>query len=95
MKKVTRNEADFSELFRFAEEKFGIGWNDCCDLFHRSEFIRWRNITELYLDDLEEHKNVEITSDRSNLDTKYDWASKIAYEFMLHHDVKECTIISD
>ena len=33
MKKVTRNEVDFSEIFEFADKKFGIDWNRANDMF--------------------------------------------------------------
>ena len=33
MKKVTRNEVDFSEIFDYADEKFGIDWDRANDMF--------------------------------------------------------------
>jgi len=33
MRKVSRNEVDFSEIFYFADEKFGISWNHANDVF--------------------------------------------------------------
>lgn len=33
MKKTTRTEVDFSEIFAYAEEKFNIDWNHANDMF--------------------------------------------------------------
>ncbi len=32
-KKVVRNEVDFSDIFSYAEKKFGVGWNPANDMF--------------------------------------------------------------
>jgi hypothetical protein len=33
IKKVTRNEIDFSDIFSYAKDKFGIEWNPANDMF--------------------------------------------------------------
>lgn len=33
MKRVTRNEVDFSEIFKFAAKNYNISWNDSNNLF--------------------------------------------------------------
>jgi len=53
MKKVTRNEACFSEVFRFAEEKYDYTWNVCCDIFHGSHFFNYKDIDDFELEELE------------------------------------------
>ena len=40
------NTVGFVEVFRFAEKKYGISWNDCCELFHRNEVLTYKGIDE-------------------------------------------------
>lgn len=48
MKKVTRNEVDFSEIFYYAEAKFNIDWNRANDMFfHNSLDYKSHNEYEL------------------------------------------------
>ncbi len=51
MKQVTRNEADFSELFGFAEQRFNVRWNPANDLFFNT-ILKYGSYTDLYLDEL-------------------------------------------
>lgn len=53
MKKVSRNECDFSDVFHYAEKEFGIHWNTCNDIFFREELLNYKSYDDLYLDELE------------------------------------------
>lgn len=50
MKQVTRNEIDFSEIFNFAEEKFGVDWNRANDMFFGSS-LEYQSFNEYSLDE--------------------------------------------
>lgn len=45
MKKKEINEVDFSEIFNYATEKFGIGWNPCNDMFFGSS-LKYKSYNE-------------------------------------------------
>lgn len=52
MKKVTRNEADFDELFYYAKEHFGLEWNPCDTIFFREDIIPYKGYKDFELNDL-------------------------------------------
>ena len=99
MKRCTRPEAGYDEIFEFAMEKFGIGWNDANDVFFASDVIRYRNITDVYLDTLEanlpylekEVANVDkkVVSEGSRKRSQRTLqATKVLIAFMKKHKVK-------
>jgi hypothetical protein len=49
---ATKNVFGFSEIFRFAEEKFGLSWNLCNSLFFDTEMIKYRGNTNFYKFDM-------------------------------------------
>ncbi len=56
MKTVTL--VDFSEIFNYATENYGIDWNTCCDMFHGSEILTYKGTDEIsYDDDLVPHES--------------------------------------
>ena len=63
MRQVTRNEADFDELFYYAEEHFGINWNECNRMFFDESIIPYYGHHDF---DLE-----EVKSDLSDENRKY------------------------
>lgn len=95
MKKVTRNEVSFAEVFRFAGEKFGIDWNSCNDLFFLTLLGNDQHANDFYRDEL-----------KSDLDPDADWqpyeegtdmrkAAEILLAFMEEKNVDEMRVIND
>jgi hypothetical protein len=89
MNVVTRNEIDTSELFAYAEKNFGLDWNTCCDVFHRSQFLG-EGFTDLYLSELEEY--LERYKDCECL-PNYNKAVEITIACMKEHKVTEMRYI--
>lgn len=86
MKKVTRNEVDYSEVFNFAEKKFDIGWNNCCDLFHSSEFFPYKRYKDFHIDELDGYEE--------DWGAEYKRPAEILKAFMLENKIKECRIFN-
>lgn len=63
MNKVTRNEADFSELFEFAEKNYGISWNGCNNLFFHSS-LTYQRYNDFDIEELESDLTDEEFGDR-------------------------------
>lgn len=79
--------ACYSDVFDFANEKFKIHWNECCDLFHRSEYFSYRGNTEFYLE--------EVEGDFNDPETFYDKRRKqneIMLAFMKENKLDKITI---
>jgi len=49
---------DFSEIFRWAEAKYGISWNLCNDLFFNTEVIEYRRSNDFYKFDMIDEDDV-------------------------------------
>jgi hypothetical protein len=47
MKKQKINRVDFSDIFSYAEDKFGIGWNPCNDMFFNHS-LDYKSYNEYY-----------------------------------------------
>jgi len=80
----TQNIVDFSEIFRFADNRFGIDWNTCCDIFHRTEILAYPGSTELYLFDMK----YDLKQGFSHCGDKKD-QFKQAYEVLIAFMEKE------
>ena len=48
MKKVTKNEVDFSEIFDYAKEKYQVGWNRANDMFFNNS-LEYKSFNEYSL----------------------------------------------
>lgn len=44
----TITECGYDDIFRFAEERYGIGWNDANDLFFRGRVLRYGTLDEVH-----------------------------------------------
>lgn len=44
----TITECGYDDIFRFAEERYGIGWNDANDLFFRGGVLRYGTLDEVH-----------------------------------------------
>ena len=53
-----KNVVVFSDIFKFAEERYGVEWNDCCDIFHREEVFAYRGASDFLFDDIAEQLNL-------------------------------------
>lgn len=61
MKKVTRNEVDFAEIFFYAEEKFGVDWNRANDMFFDNS-LKYKSHNEFVRGELGIH--IELTKEQ-------------------------------
>lgn len=105
MEKIVRNECCFTEIFMFAEDEFGIGWNPCNDLFFNGP-IEYRNVTNLDIDEMVEYLSGDIVNDNYDLPKPFseytkdeilemddkDKAYFIIAKFMISHDVTSITV---
>lgn len=103
MKKITRNEADFSELFRFAEEISGVSWNNANDLFFAEGMIPYESYADFLLEEvkysLEEDGQELVPPPNIDNGSGIRWfrdnstlAYQIIYQFMLKHGVDEMRV---
>lgn len=97
MKRTTRNEACFSDVFRFAETEFGHTWNQCCDVFHSSEFFTYKSHDDFELEELEadEEDFIAELKSRGEARSNFDVARQIMIAYMKHHKVKRGRIYND
>jgi len=51
MKTTVVNKVHFSEIFRYAQEKYGIGWNKCNDLFFKDGVLTYKQTDEVNFHD--------------------------------------------
>jgi len=91
---------DFSEIFEFAEKKFGICWNICCDIFHGRDEILCspeNNNKTIYLQD----KEAELKYDEEHPEAKYKLSAKkkqgfeVLVAYMKKHKLKEMLVLND
>ena len=106
MKKVTRNEASFSDIFDFAEEISGVSWNNANDLFFDDGMIPYKGNRDFYREEvkgsLEDDKEELIPPTKIDNSNDREWfranstlAYQIIYQFMLKHKVEEMRVFGD
>lgn len=93
MKKVTYNEAKFSEVFGFAKEVFKKSWNESCDIFHSTDFFTYRGIDDFHLGDLEAEAE-SLKEDEDYAEDDYYLAHVIMIAYMKDRKVTKCRIDS-
>ncbi len=87
-KKVSRNEADFSEVFDFAVKEFNVGWNQCNKLFFGTIL------------DYQKHNDFELKVLEGDLDPNFEWcatgsnkqAKEIMVAFMKKHGLAKLRV---
>jgi len=93
MKSVKRNEVGYSEIFHFAEKKFGVGWNAANNLFWHDGPLNYQRTDDIELG--------EIEADLENTKIEYPEYKDLikAYEiliaFMKENNVTEMRVNSD
>ena len=90
MKKVTRTEVDFSEIFEFAEKDHGIKWNAANDLFFRNEVLRYQRHDDLTLEDIE----WELCEEGFAAEGDVKKAFEILLDFMKKKNLKEMRVFN-
>lgn len=86
---ITRNEADFSDIFYYADKKFGLSWNTCCDIFHKEEILNYENNTDF---DIEEIENYYTTDIEFKNFTKFEQGYFIIHKLMEEYNFKKLRI---
>jgi len=83
---VTRTEVEINDIFEFAKEKYGYGWNNCGELFRNVlPFVGHRTF---YLEDLKGDVN-----DKNYVDFKR--AYEILISFMETNKLDEMYYVGD
>jgi hypothetical protein len=91
MKKITRNEVDFSEIFNFAKEHYGIEWNACNDLFFDT-ILDYKRYNDFEVDELTaELVDVEPPTTFTGDVRK---AMEIILDFMKKNEVKSMRVMN-
>lgn len=68
MAKQKINRYSFADIFHYAEKKFDISWNKCCDIFHSSEIFTYNSFDEFTIDEINE--NLEYVSTKKDYNEK-------------------------
>lgn len=98
----TKNVINFSEIFNYADKKFGVSWNQANDLFFREECLRYQGYDELELEIVSEHlepgKEFSDYSDEDikameNSDSPKAWL--ILGKFMIENKIDELLVLND
>ena len=103
MKKITRNEVNFSEFFEFAKEISGVSWNNSNDLFFDEGIIPYKGHADFYREEakesLEDDSQELVPPTKVDNSKGRDWfrnnatlAYQIIYQFMLKHEVEEMRV---
>jgi hypothetical protein len=103
----TINESDTCEVFKFAEETYGIHWNDCCDLLHRTDVLHYGTTREYFSDwkdyiwsykdpEYAKYPTAEsIPMEVFNAMSDRDKGNVIMWRFFEHHNMSTCYIDCD
>lgn len=92
IKKVTRTEVDFSDIFWFAEEEpWKISWNESNDLFFHT-ILDYKSHNDFYLSDLEHDFATYTEEDKTK---KIYRAMQIMIDFMKKNEVEEMRVFND
>ncbi len=84
-------KTNFSEIFDYAEKKFGINWNECNDLFFNSETLSYGSYNEFDLLDDDQGADFEDLAvslkdikddDVKNISDDNDRSNYIIWRFM-------------
>ena len=89
MKRVTRTEVDFSEIFNYAEKKFKVSWNRANDMFfgHSLDYKSFNEFTQgdvlsyIFADENDTKPYEELNED--------DKGYFIINQFMIDNDIDE------
>ena len=88
----TYNEADFSEIFYFAEAHSQVGWNECCAIFFNTDVLLYKSHTDLELANVKELlANVE----KCFVTPQEEKALKIIQAFMEKHNLEKMRVEGD
>lgn len=85
-----QNTVNFSDIFVFAEEKFGVGWNSANDLFFNT-ILEYKRSNKFWAPDI---KGM-LQDDEFPLEEDYRKAYDIMLAFMENHNVKQLLVLND
>jgi hypothetical protein len=88
---------DFDEIFKFAEKKYNIEWNDCCDIFHRNAIIctdEGRD-QEFDIDELEQMIKDAKANNSKWFTPLVEKGYNIVLDFMKENKLEEMRVIND
>ena len=97
------NSVSFSEIFNFASERFGVGWNPANDLFFGSEVLRYKGYDEFNLNEIMEFTSFyndgrevrDFTDDEIKEMGDTDKANFIIGRFMIENNIDKLLILND
>ena len=88
---------DFDEIFRFAEEKYNMEWNYCCDIFHRNPILcndEGKDVT-IDLEEFEETLKSSETEHNPYFSEKDKIGYPVVISFMKKNNLKEMRVLND
>lgn len=89
----------FDEIFNYAEKEFNIGWNKCCDIFHRGEILRTPESPNLNIYKEDIVSNLKYDEEHSESKYVYSEDQKLGYKvlisFMKKHNLEEMYVINN
>jgi hypothetical protein len=88
----------YDEIFYFAQENFGMSWNQCCDVFyHGHETLSSPECPNkhIYLQDTEgELEYMQEHRDSKTFNTYREKTSEVLVAFMKKHNLKEMLVLN-
>ena len=88
---------DFDEIFKFAEEKYNIEWNACCDLFHRGHILcndEGHDVT-FELEELELNLKENMEKPSKYFTKQMERGYPIIIDFMKINNLTEMRVLND
>ena len=109
MQKITINRVNYSEIFNYATEHYGINWNPCNNLFFHT-LLEFRRTSKWYIDDLAEYIENSYDEDKGEIKEEFfnnitkekvltmedsAKAATIMIKFMMENKIDEMEVVSD
>ena len=88
MKRVTRNEVDFSEIFFYAEKKFKVHWNRANDMFF-DNCLDYKSFNEYSIEEINERVDTNIPFEELSEEDKGYYIIK---QFMIDNNIEDIWI---
>jgi hypothetical protein len=98
IKKVSRVEVDFSDIFEFAErDPWGIGWNEANDVFFNNT-LDYKRYNDFYKGDLEydlEERQKKEKGEESGYERDRRIGQEVILAFMKENNLDEIRVMND
>lgn len=85
--------AEYSEIFRFAEDRHGLDWNTCNDIFFHNHVLRHKGYDKFNVEELK--TQIEDIDSQEETESEYALGSRIIHEFMKSEGLKNVVVLND